>query len=391
MELTQEKLNVTLKKRSNIFNWRGQFTPEFVEYIIDIVGLSPNSVIADPFVGSGTVLIEAFKENHKAIGFEINPAAFQMAKFYQYSNLSLVERQSFLYDVSKKIQEITSNLNGQLIYSNSHSYRESYSEFIKVSKKIKELSSKKDLCFLINILFASERDKKLTIKNSLIKSFNSFENTLLNLPFNNNHIEVHNLDARLIGQLYKEQVDLIITSPPYINVFNYHQNHRAVTESFDYNILGVAHSEFGSNRKNRGNRLLTVVQYIMDMEMSLESFWNSLKNQGKMVMVLGRESNVRKTPFYNGQIIKELIDEMGGLSIISQSDRTFQNKFGKNIVEDIFIVQKIADKKPRTEVAQKIAEKHLIQARNFAPVDVINDFDDVMDKITKVKNSPIYK
>ena len=147
MELTQEKLNVTLKKRSNIFNWRGQFTPEFVEYIIDIVDLSPNSVIADPFVGSGTVLIEAFKENHRAIGFEINPAAFQMAKFYQYSNLSLTERQSFLSDVSKKIQKITSTLNGQIVFSDSESYRESYFEFIKVSKKINELSNKKTFLF----------------------------------------------------------------------------------------------------------------------------------------------------------------------------------------------------------------------------------------------------
>jgi len=34
MILEQEKLDVTAKKRSNLFNWRGQFTPEFVEYIL---------------------------------------------------------------------------------------------------------------------------------------------------------------------------------------------------------------------------------------------------------------------------------------------------------------------------------------------------------------------
>ena len=391
MELTQEKLDVTLKKRSNIFNWRGQFTPEFVEYILDIVDLNPNSVVADPFVGSGTVLIEAFKKNYKSIGFEINPAAFQMASFYQYSNLNLNERHSFLLEISKKLQSITSNLNGQLVYTNSESYRESYTEFIKISKKINALSNSNDQSFLMNILFASEKDKKLTIKNSLWRSFKSFENTLLNLPFNNNTVEVHNLDARLIGALYENQVDLIITSPPYINVFNYHQNHRAVTESFDYNILNVAHSEFGSNRKNRGNRLLTVVQYIMDMEQSLDSFWTSLKPNGKMVMVLGRESNVRKTPFYNGQIIKELITEMNSFSIISQCNRTFQNKFGKNIVEDILIIEKKTKTNATIGVAKKIAEKHIIEARKFAPTDVLNDFDDVLKRINEVKNSPIYK
>jgi hypothetical protein len=34
MNLIQDRLNVTQKKRSNLFNWRGQFTPEFVEYIL---------------------------------------------------------------------------------------------------------------------------------------------------------------------------------------------------------------------------------------------------------------------------------------------------------------------------------------------------------------------
>jgi DNA modification methylase len=391
MELTQNKLDVTQKKRSNIFNWRGQFTPEFVEYIIDTIELNENSVIADPFVGSGTVLIEAFKENYPSIGFEINPAAYHMAKFYEYANLTLSERQSFVFKVTEKIQTVTSNLNGQLVYTTSDSYRNSYREFIKISKKLSELSDNDDQSFIMNVLFASEKNKKMTIKESLYKSLSFFENTLFNLPFNNCSIQVHNLDARLIGKLYLEKVDLIITSPPYINVFNYHQNHRAVTEAFDYNILGVAHSEFGSNRKNRGNRLLTVVQYVMDMEQSLESFWNCLKPKGKMVLVLGKESNVRKTPFYNGQIIKELILEMGCFSIISESNRAFQNKFGKNIIEDILIVQKNNETRPNTGFAKKIASKHLAKARNFAPKDVLIDFDDVMLKLNNVKHSPIFK
>ncbi|NDV17737.1 hypothetical protein GO009_17105 [Muricauda sp. TY007] len=391
MELTQDRLDVLQKTRSNIFNWRGQFTPEFVEYIIEIVGLKPNSVIADPFVGSGTVLIEAAKKEHTAIGFEINPAAYQMSSFYKYSNLNLKERQSLIDTIELKLKSVLSQLNGQLIYNNSESYRDSYSGLIQVAKKIEQISSETDLSFLMNILFASESDKKLTIKESLKKSFEWFKNNLLNLPFNSSSIEVHNLDARLIGELYQSKIDLIITSPPYINVFNYHQNYRAVTESFNYKILNVAHSEFGSNRKNRGNRLLTVVQYIMDMEASLKSFWLSLNDNGKMVMVLGKESNVRKTPFYNGLIISELINKMGGFSILSKSNRAFQNKFGKEIIEDILIIKKIANQIPKTGFAQNIAEEHLIEARKSAPVDVINDFDDVMNKIKYVKNSPIYK
>ena len=187
------------------------------------------------------------------------------------------------------------------------------------------------------------------------------------------------------------QIDLILTSPPYINVFNYHQNYRAVTESFDYNILKVAHSEFGSNRKNRGNRLLTVIQYCIDMEESLISFWNSLKERGNIVMVVGRESNVRKTPFYNGEIVLELINELNCFEIIDKSERAFVNKFGKRIVEDILVVEKKINVYPKTNIAKTVAKKHLVKTQSIAPKEVENDFIDAINKIEKVVASPIFK
>ena len=58
MILEQGKLDVTIKKRSNLFNWRGQFTPEFVEYILQSFA-KKGDIILDPFSGSGTVLQES--------------------------------------------------------------------------------------------------------------------------------------------------------------------------------------------------------------------------------------------------------------------------------------------------------------------------------------------
>ena len=72
MVLEQEKLDVVTKKRSNLFNWRGQFTPEFVEYILTSF-TKVGDHIFDPFSGSGTVLQESARLGYKATGFEINP------------------------------------------------------------------------------------------------------------------------------------------------------------------------------------------------------------------------------------------------------------------------------------------------------------------------------
>ncbi|MEM6830330.1 MAG: DNA methyltransferase, partial [Bacteroidota bacterium] len=99
MNLIQEKLDVQQKKRSNIFNWRGQFTPEFVEYILDCANLQPNALVADPFAGSGTVLIESAIKGYSSVGFEINPAAYQMASFYRYSILNLAQRHELLFEI----------------------------------------------------------------------------------------------------------------------------------------------------------------------------------------------------------------------------------------------------------------------------------------------------
>ena len=77
MKLSQNKLDVLTKKRSNLFNWRGQFTPEFVEYILQTFTQKGDFVL-DPFSGSGTVLQEAARLDLQATGIEINPAAYAM-------------------------------------------------------------------------------------------------------------------------------------------------------------------------------------------------------------------------------------------------------------------------------------------------------------------------
>jgi len=390
MNLVQDRLDVNTKKRANLFNWRGQFTPEFVEYIIETFNCNSSSVILDPFVGSGTVLIESAIKGISSIGFEINPAAFHMANFYKYSGLDLKDRQELVLGLESKLTPVLSSLNRQPLFIDSNDYRSSYKNLIGFAKHLKPQCTQQELSFFMNMLFTSEKDKKLTLKNSISKSFDYFRNALYGLPYTNTPITLHHKDARQAGNIYRNKVDLIITSPPYINVFNYHQNYRAVTETFDYDILKVAHSEFGSNRKNRGNRLLTVIQYCLDMEESLNSFWNSLKTNGKMIMVVGRESNVRKTPFYNGEIVLEIINEMNCFYILDKSERAFVNKFGKRIVEDIIIVEKKLNSEPNLSVSSSIAKKHLINTQTFAPKEVKNDFIDAIQRINKVQASPIF-
>ncbi len=90
------KLNVIQKTRSNPFSWRGQFTPELVEYFLDIHADS-NYLIADPFSGSGTVLLEGLKRNLDVIGCEVNIAAYAMSKFFEIGAFTFSEKRNLCW------------------------------------------------------------------------------------------------------------------------------------------------------------------------------------------------------------------------------------------------------------------------------------------------------
>ena len=197
-------------------------------------------------------------------------------------------------------------------------------------------------------------------------------------------------DAKSVGCELEGEIDFLLTSPPYINVFNYHQNYRAIIETFKFDILKVAHSEFGSNRKNRGNRFKTVIQYCIDMEIALNSFWKALKQNGKMVLVLGRESNVRGIPFYNGQLIIEILEKSCGFSNIRTLERKFTNKFGISIKEDIIIAEKISHSILNFNHGKSIALKHLENSLTKSKDEITFDIIDAIKTIDLIQPSPLF-
>ena len=389
MILEQDKLDVISKTRSNLFNWRGQFTPEFVEYILTSFAKKGDHVF-DPFSGSGTVLQESARLGFKATGFEINPSAYAMSKFFSFCNLSDDDRNIFCNSFEEKLNSQLNNLNGQMVYVDNLDYREAYRNLLDFAKVFDaNLISKQERVLFMNILFQSEKDKKLTVKQSVNKSFHYIKNCILNLPYAEKEITAKLLDARSSGEMLENSVDIILTSPPYINVFNYHQNYRAIIETFNFDILKVAHSEFGSNRKNRGNRFKTVIQYCIDMELAIRSFWKTLKPNGIMILVVGRESNVRGTPFYNGQLVIEITQMTNGFSEIKTLERQFTNKFGINIKEDIIIATKSGNLTDSLN-GRLIAINHLTQNLKSSTNGVHIDLNDAILTSQNVKESPIF-
>lgn len=387
----QKYLDVLEKDRSNFFNWRGQFTPQFIEYIIDQFQ-NETSVILDPFSGSGTVLLESAYKNLSCYGIELNPAAYYMSKFYSFCNYDI----NYRFQLIEELGEIISNSvekysNLPVHISEIKDFRESYKHFLHYSEYLLNTIKKDELVILLlNLLFKVEKCSRLNIIDAFRKSYKSLKNYLLSLPFSNKPIKAYLGDARKSNMIINNKVDLIITSPPYINVFNYHQNYRAIIELVNYQVLEIANSEFGSNRKNRGNRYKTVVQYCLDIEETLKTMNQLMSNNAKAVIIVGRESKVRGVSFYNGEIVKKIIEKSNYFQIDHNSERSFNNKFGEIIVEDIIVFSK------KTEmidviVGYDIAKSQLEKALSIKlATNIKSEIVDVLDNIKAIKPSPLY-
>ena len=148
-------------------------------------------------------------------------------------------------------------------------------------------------------------------------------------------------DARATP-LEAQSVEAVVTSPPYINVFNYHQNYRPAAELLGWSPLEAAQSEIGANRKHRMNRFLTVVQYCLDMAQALDEMSRVCKIGAPVVLVIGRESNVLGAAFRNADLLTRLMEYSQAFDIRQSVERVFTNRFGQRIYEDI-VVARCAD------------------------------------------------
>ena len=342
--VSQDLLNISKKTRSNLFAWTGQFSPQFIEVLLDNFA-HKGYVVADPFLGSGTVLYECARKGFSATGSEINPSAYYMAKVYEYCVNNTIERHWAISQVQGIVNDSILQINPLEKLCAS------------MESDVIEPTVKNTLCLLIVLLdlFHNTFSKCL-----LLEKWDKVKNVILSLPESPNAISAYLCDARRLP-LESNSIDMIVTSPPYINVFNYHQKFRRSVEALGYDILAIARKEIGSNRKNRSNRLLTIIQYCIDMAFSIREMSRICKDNSRIILIVGRESNVLSTSFSNSQLVYEVANGIFGLPLILKQERVFKNRFGQNIYEDILhfrntktINKNLSDWRVR-EIAQDIS------------------------------------
>lgn len=331
--IPRESLDLRKRERTSLYPWRGQFSPGLIDLFLGTYARK-GSVVLDPFVGSGTTLFESIRRGLACLGAEINPAAFCFARMARFAKVDEPGRRHVLARADRLVDRYVRKhmpinlfadgevLTGDRLLADVQAMlRETGSDELEYS------------LLITSMMLAMGEDLSLTAE-TFLRAYRSNRSTVSSLPYSSNICEVFLTDARKLP-LGKGVIDLIVTSPPYINVFNYHQNFRRAMEFIGWRPLEAAPSEIGSNRKHRGNRFLTVVQYSMDMLQVLLEMRRVLKPNGSVVIVVGRESNVRGVSFKNGHLIGMLAMGGAGLRLVKWQERRFTNRFGQSIYEDL--------------------------------------------------------
>lgn len=377
-------LNIEDKNRSNLFNWRGQFSPQLIECLLEAY-CPEGAVILDPFVGSGTVLFEAARMGLPAFGFEINPSAWCFSKLYELVNMPHEAREQVIAELrSRVVAEFPI-----VLFSEEELPQDEIEARIT---KIDE-STSDDAKILCNALVVLLDIYHNYISGDFVQSkFFELVKLIRNLPYSTGQIKADLRDARCLP-LENQSVDFVITSPPYINVFNYHQNYRRSVEVLGWNPLRVARSEIGSNRANRGNRFYTVIQYCIDMANTLQELARVLRAGAAGIFIVGYESKVLGVPFYNADIIERIARDLGMFDLVLRQQRVFKNRFGQAIREDIltFTKQSYCHGHELTRsVGRRVASEALQSGINNVLPKNRSLLDDALSRANDIDGTPIF-
>lgn len=355
--MSQGDLDIAVKTRSNPLAWNGQFSPQLVHSLIGAYAPREGSLILDPFAGSATVAGETIVLGHSFVGFEVNPAAYILGSLYGLATLEGGRRSAALNDARKRVG---------LLFERFAAPRGTLE--VETVAAVEWTGTRSANVVIATLLLSMFRSGRTASAQHFARVHERLSQLVMSWPLVSGQASLRLGDARAT-RLADQAVDLVVTSPPYINVFNYHQQYRPVVEALGCRPLFAAAAEVGANRKHRQNRYLTVIQYCIDIALALAEMIRVSKDGGRVIMVVGRESAVLGVAFMNGELVAQVAKRCLGIDILLRQERKFLNRYGQVIYEDLLHFVR-SDDVPASNIesaARSVGVEALHAALAFAP------------------------
>lgn len=311
MEFFVDLDNVKAKEKTylthNYHPYPAKYIPQIPAGIMEKYLLEKDALVLDPFAGSGTTLVEAIVHGHKAIGVDSNPISVLISKA-KTTPLNFEERAS----VSNLLDELSdliilNNIEVELpeFKNRDHWFQKNMLIELTVIKnlvnKIKNDTVKNFLlCGLSSIVVKcsnQENDTRYAAKNKNLedgyayKEFVKKINDMLNRNIELSKIIqgetfVKQASSTNLDFIENDTVDIVITSPPYLNSYDYYLYHKLRMFILDLDHKEAQNVEIGSRNKHSDHSLGPEVYFESMRQVGLE-LYRVMKYGGKCIIVVG--------------------------------------------------------------------------------------------------------
>jgi hypothetical protein len=317
-----------------IHNWyyfKEGFSKKLVDVSIDRFQLNENSLVLDPFAGSGTTLLTCKQRGIRSIGFDVSPFFVFISKVktrdYDLDRLreGISEAMSWKFERPQKLprEKYITRIFSRYTLEDTIFYR----------NKILEVEDEKIRDFLLLALVDSAMKASYAMKDGAIiriekrgkpplkkffkykikKMFKDLRNTSLK-PIET-RVEVG--DARELT-LEDNSIDAVITSTPYLNKIEYAKIYYIETSLFfDFPENGIR-SHIGSRVEDISvsdigldeNIPVSAKVYFKDMHSALSEIYRVCRGNAKLAIVIGGGCYPDRA-IESDRIVAELAERIG--------------------------------------------------------------------------------
>lgn len=285
--------------------------------------------VLDPFSGGGTTLLEAIINGRNAVGVDNNPVAclVSTSKVICYSEEDIKNLYKFL-DSFDGLMEAEDLIPSIPEYTNMEYWfaEEAIEELGRIRACINQLKGNVKqvaLCsfsaIIVRFSYQSSDTKyvrkvtdyekgdaqkgyKAKLK-SVIKSIEEIN------PRKTGKAKVLCIDGRDMKEIEDAKIDLIVTSPPYLNAYDYHKYHRHRMQWINGDVAFARDNEIGKH-DTFTRKGATPDKYFEDMELCFKEWYRVLKKGAKCLIIVG-DAIVSGEPVAVGDIFVDKMTEIG--------------------------------------------------------------------------------
>ncbi|HEO65407.1 MAG TPA: hypothetical protein ENI73_05985, partial [Spirochaetes bacterium] len=356
-----------------------RMAPSIVWDALPKTGKSVN--ILDPMSGSGTTLVCARSLGHRAIGCDTDPLALLISRAWGVDDKPetlkiraglVLERARILSKSLTYEKSYPRNTDSETIrfidFWFDRANRRELSAIATCISKVRSQNERTILwCAFSRMIITKTSGVSLAMDVSHsrphkvydvapVKPFDAFLNAVSrvvnNLPFSGNvynvaPADIRHGDARSLP-VESASVDMVITSPPYLNAIDYLRGHKLSLVWMGHSISEIRALRSGNigTEVSKGStsneaihkamkamadielldkrRLGMVKRYVYDMSKVMEECARVLKRKGCAVFVIG-DSSVGDVFIKNSEALIRLADN-NGLSLVSRNTRPIERK-----------------------------------------------------------------